>query len=68
MNIPHLPNEVTTEKRVTFRSSSFILWQKTYSRRPLCVPNGLRHATGTGNALLTYKSRRIYIELKTMMQ
>ena len=49
--------EVATEyeKRVTFWSSSSFLQLKTYSRRPLCVPNEPRHAIGTGNALLVYK-------------
>lgn len=63
MNMPPLPNEVTTEyeKRVTFWSSSSFLQLKTYSRRPLCVPNEPRHAIGTGNALLVYKSMIIYI-------
>lgn len=47
--------EVATEyeKRVTFWSS--FLQLKTYSRRPLCVPNEPRHAIGTENALLVYK-------------
>ena len=34
-----------------------------YCRRSLCVPNGLRHAIGTGNVFLAYKSMIMYIEL-----
>ena len=54
--------EVATEyeKRVTFWSSSSFLQLKTYSRRPLCVPNEPRHAIGTGNTLLVYQTSYIW--------
>ena len=28
---------------------------KSYSRRPICVPNGHKHPIGTGDTLLEYK-------------